>query len=395
MAIKVAVIFGGESVEHEISIISASQAIKALNKNKYEVIPLYISKERDFYYGPELMDVKNFRNLETLKQNATKVTLVKHEDGVHIEPVQHKVLYREFGRIDVAIPVVHGTNGEDGTLQGYLEMLKIPYAGCDVIAAGIGQDKAIMKQVLSYAGLPMSRWFWFYAHDFEDNKEELLNKVHEIGYPVILKPACLGSSIGIEFADNDEEFIKAVEETSQFDFKIVVEEVVQNLREINCSVLGSCFGCQPSVLEEVTNGDFLSFEEKYQKGAKSKKTGGSEGMASTARKVPADLPEDITNTIKDYAVKAFRTLGSAGVCRIDFMMNDETKQIYLNEINTIPGSLAFYLWKEEGVNFTQLMDALVNQAIDRTRRKAKMTFSYQTNVLETFQAGGAKGAKKL
>lgn len=394
MKIRVAVLFGGESVEHEVSIISASQAMNALNPEKYEVVPVYISKDRDFYSGPELRNVQTFTDMNTLKKNVPLVHLVKKDGKVVVEPLKKSFFKKtEEVVIDLAIPVMHGTNGEDGSIQGLLEMLKLPYAGCDVIAAGCGQDKSVMKHMLENSGLPLCPWTWIYGCDYDENKAEIKAKVAELGYPVVLKPACLGSSVGIVIAHNEDELDAAVEEAGQYDEKIVIEQMVQNLREINCSVLGDHFECRPSVLEEVTKGaEILDFKDKYLGSGKTKGAK-SQGMASASRIVPAPISEEMTEEIQSLAVKTFKVLGSSGVCRIDFMINDAIGQVYVNEINTIPGSLAFYLWKEAGMSFTELMDALVKQAIDRQRRREKRITSFDSNILSNFSASSAKGVK--
>ncbi|MEF9893362.1 MAG: D-alanine--D-alanine ligase family protein [Anaerorhabdus sp.] len=395
MKIKVAVLFGGESVEHEVSIISAKQAMEALDTEKYEIIPIYISKSRDLYCGEELRDLTQYKDMDALLAKVPQVVLVKKNQTVTIEPVKKGLFTKAINTIDVVVPVVHGTNGEDGTLQGYLEMLKIPYAGCDVVAAAVGQDKVVMKHMFETAKLPITPWFWFYGHEFEDKKDEYLNKAKELGYPLVLKPACLGSSVGIVIAHNEEEFIEGLEEAGTFDFKIVVEKMVDNLREINCSVLGSCFSAKASVLEEVgKNDEILSYKDKYQGGgSKGAKSQGSKGMASTTRIVPAPVSEEQTKKIQELALEAFHLLGSSGVCRIDFMMNGKTDEIMINEINTIPGSLAFYLWSPVDVDFTALMDELIRIALERHRKKEKMTFSYDTNLLQNYSESGSKGAK--
>ncbi|MFV0479338.1 MAG: D-alanine--D-alanine ligase family protein [Anaerorhabdus sp.] len=395
MKLKVAVFFGGESVEHEVSIISAKQAMEALDKDKYEVIPIYISKNREMYYGAKLLDLTQYKNMTTLLSKVQQVTLVKKNQKVIIEPVKKGLFSKELNTVDVAVPVVHGTNGEDGVLQGYLEMLRLPYVGCDVVSAAVGQDKVMMKVMFEKANLPMTPWFWVYAHQFKEKQSEILNQAQDLGYPLVLKPACLGSSVGIVIAHNEEEFIEGMKEAGSFDFKVVVEKMVENLREINCSVLGSCFSSRASVLEEVGKKDeILSYQDKYQGGSKGSKSSGSKGMASTTRIVPAPLNENQTKKIQKLALKAFQVLGTSGVCRIDFMMNGQTEEIMINEINTIPGSLAFYLWSPQGVDFTMLMDELIQVALDRYRRKEKMTFSYDTNLLQNYSESGTKGSKR-
>ncbi len=393
MKIKVAVFFGGESVEHEVSIISAKQAIEALDSEKYEVLPIYISKQRDFYYGEELKDLKNYRNLSELLKKVTQVTFVKRNQKVWIEPVKKTIFSKPLNTVDVAIPVVHGTNGEDGTLQGYLEMLKLPYAGCDVIAAAVGQDKVMMRHILENSGLPLTPWFWVYSHEVEEKQEMIFEQANALGYPLILKPACLGSSVGVTLIHKEEDLIDGIKEAGKYDFKVVIEKVVAHLREINATVRGSCFQASVGELEEVGHqDDILSYRDKYQGGAKGDAKG-SKGMASTARIVPAPIDEEKADVIKKLALQTFKVLGTSGICRIDFMMNDETKEIVVNEINTIPGSLAYYLWSPIGIDFTTLMEDLVKSALDRYRRKEKMTFSYDTNLLENYSETGTKGAK--
>lgn len=397
MKLNIAVFFGGESVEHEVSIISAHQAIEALDKNKYNVIPVYVSKERKLYVSDLLKDISNYKDLKQLISQCTQVSITSEDNRVVIRPVKPSLFGpKELGTIDVAIPVMHGTNGEDGTIQGFFEMLKVPYAGCDLYGAAIGQDKVLQKNVLSDNNLPITNWFWVYGSEMDTHQNEILDKVHRLIYPVIIKPARTGSSVGISIAHNDEEYLACFDEARQYDEKIITEKVVKPMREINCSVVGDSYSCVASVLEEVSSvsqDELLSFSDKYLGGGKSSKTQGSKGMASTARIVPAPLTDEQTRLVQQLAKETFRVLGTSGVCRIDFLMDADTKKVYVNEINTIPGSLAFYLWQAAGVSFSELMDKLVELALDRERRRSKMTFSYETNILSNFSASSAKGSK--
>ena len=397
MKLNIAVFFGGESVEHEVSIISAHQAIEALDKNKYNVIPVYVSKERKLYVSDLLKDMSNYKDLKHLISQCTQVSITSEDNRVVIRPVKPSLFGpKELGTIDVAIPVMHGTNGEDGTIQGFFEMLKVPYAGCDLYGAAIGQDKVLQKNVLNDNSLPITNWFWVYGAEMDTRQSEILDKVHRLIYPVIIKPARTGSSVGISIAHNDEEYLACFDEARQYDEKIITEKVVKPMREINCSVVGDSYSCVASVLEEVSSvsqDELLSFSDKYLGGSKSTKSEGSKGMASTARIVPAPLTDEQTRLIQQLAKETFRVLGTSGVCRIDFLMDADTKKVYVNEINTIPGSLAFYLWQAAGVSFSELMDKLVELALDRERRRSKMTFSYETNILSNFSASSAKGSK--
>ncbi len=397
MKLNIAVFFGGESVEHEVSIISAHQAIEALDKNKYNVIPVYVSKERKLYVSDLLKDMSNYKDLKHLISQCTQVSITSEDNRVVIRPVKPSLFGpKELGTIDVAIPVMHGTNGEDGTIQGFFEMLKVPYAGCDLYGAAIGQDKVLQKNVLNDNNLPITNWFWVYGAEMDTRQSEILDKVHRLIYPVIIKPARTGSSVGISIAHNDEEYLACFDEARQYDEKIITEKVVKPMREINCSVVGDSYSCVASVLEEVSSvsqDELLSFSDKYLGGGKSSKSQGSKGMASTARIVPAPLTDEQTRLVQQLAKETFRVLGTSGVCRIDFLMDADTKKVYVNEINTIPGSLAFYLWQAAGVSFSELMDKLVELALDRERRRSKMTFSYETNILSNFSASSAKGSK--
>lgn len=392
MKINVGVMFGGESVEHEVSIISAMQAIEALDKEKYNVFPIYISKTSDFYYSEKMFDVEFFQDLENAKKESSQVTFYKENDKAYMQAIKKKLFKNEKWNLDVMIPIMHGTNGEDGVIQGYLEMLNIPYSGSNTAASAVGQDKVLMKNVFSENNIPIVDWFWFYSFDFED-KEKWLNKAEEIGYPLVIKPANLGSSIGISIVENKEEFIEGSLLASEYDEKIVVEKAIKNLREVNCSALGDVYNLQTSIIEEVNMGkEILTFDDKYLKDGK--KTGSkSSGMASAARQVPANLSEELESKIHYLSKEVVRAINSSGVCRIDFLI-DEEENVFVNEINSMPGSLAFYLWKDKGISFTTIMDNLIKTAVDRKRRQEKMIYTYDSNILKNFSNNGAKGVKK-
>lgn len=391
MKLNVAVFMGGKSCEHEISCISAHQAIEALDKEKYEIIPVYISKNNDLYTGEALLDLANFYDLEELKKKLSKVTIYKDNNKTYLKPVNG--IFSKTKAIDVAFPVVHGTNVEDGSLAGFFEMMDLPYTSSNVLGSAIGQDKAIMKEVFEYENIPILNWFYFYEKDYKENRKELLEKAEKIGYPLVLKPANLGSSIGIEVIHNENEFDEKVKEAFSYDFKLVVEKMVEKLKEVNISVFGNIEEAQCSVIEEVVkNDELLSFKDKYEGGSKSSKkltlpTKGSKGMASTSRKVPADLTSEQEELIKTYALKAFKALNANGVVRIDFIIDDKKKKnsIYINEINTIPGSLAFYLWNELKIDFTKECDFLIKNALKMYRAKEKKTYSFDTNILDSYR----------
>ena len=407
MKIKVGVMFGGKSVEHEISIISAIQAMGYLDKEKYDVIPIYITKSNEFYVGEDIAKIESYTRLPELLKNSTRVILVKDENKVKLIRYPFKKLSSNFvDYIDIAFPVVHGTNVEDGTLQGYLNMLDIPFVGCDVLSSAVGMDKYVMKTVLKDNGIPVLDCKCFSDKEYDDDNDKVVNTIEsELSYPVIVKPVNLGSSIGISKAKNREELYTSLDTAFSYASKVLVENCGQNLKEINCSVLGDFEYAEPSECEEpVNSGDILDFSQKYigdgsAKGAKGgvkggvKSSGGSKGMATLKRKIPAEITDEQRDTIRKMAVDAFKCLGCNGVSRIDFMMNTESGEIWLNEINTIPGSLSFYLWEPIGVPYTKLLDKMISLALKREREKENITYAFDSNVLEGVKLGGTGGAK--
>jgi D-alanine-D-alanine ligase len=387
--IKVGVAFGGRSVEHEVSIISALQAMRALDKEKYEVVPLYISKQGVWYTGEKLTDIQNFRDMSALLADCQKIYFSQnHNDGLIVGTQPGGIFKKAFSeRVDVVIPVIHGTHGEDGCLQGLLELSGVPYAGPPVLGSACGMDKIVVKAILKEAGLPTPDYMWFYTYQWEDDSASLCGKaVERFGYPMIVKPANLGSSVGVSAVENEEQLREAVALAGSFTNRILIEKMVTPLREINCSVLGSPESQEASVCEEpMTGSKFLTYSDKYERD-------GSKGMSGALRKIPADLDQELAAKIQDYACRTFVALDAYGVCRVDFLLNAETNEVFINEINTIPGSLSFYLWEASGKTFTELMDELVRLALKRNRQKEKMIFSHTTNILAG--GGGFKGCKK-
>lgn len=394
MKINVGVFFGGKSTEHEISCISANQVINALDKKKYKVLPIYISKNNEFYCGDKLLDLANYSSfISNPEAHLTKVTIYKEGNRVVVKPTKHTIIDKKVGYIDVAFPVVHGTNVEDGTLAGFIQMLDIPFTSCDVLGGAIGQDKVIMKDIFKAEGVPMVNYFVVNGFDFEEKYNDYSKKATKIGFPLIAKPANLGSSIGIEVIKNKTEFKEKISNCLTYDFKVVVEKMISRLKEVNISVIGGVNGSQVSVIEEVTNG-FLDYDKKYLGGSKGSKkmptknpskTSASKGMASTSRKIPANITKAQKKTIEETALKVFNVLNANGCVRIDFMIDKKTGKVYCNEINTIPGSLAFYLWKENGIEFDQECELLIQNALRRFAKRENITYSFDTNILDNYR----------
>lgn len=408
--IKVAVIFGGSSVEHEVSIITAMQAAAALDRTKYDPVALYITKDRRFFTGGDLLDIEAYRDIPAALGRATQVTPVWENGRSYLMSYPPKTFGKgTFIEIDAALVAGHGTNVEDGTLQGLLEYWGVPYSGCDVTASACGMDKWVMKSLFKSAGLPCLDGILLNKTAYYADLEASLDNIEkQVGYPLIVKPSNLGSSVGISKANDREKLREAMETAFSYAAQVLVESAVQNLREINCAVLGDVDGAIPSVCEEPLNAtDILTFSDKYMGG--SSKTGaktgvkapakgaskGASGMASLSRKVPADLPEDVSARIQELAVRAFHAIGASGVARVDFLMDGVTGEVYINEINTAPGSLSYYLWEECGMSFTELTDRLISLALKKQRDKEKLTFSFETNLLANVKlpSGGKTGGK--
>lgn len=392
MKTNVGVFFGGRSVEHEISVISALQAINAFDQSKYNIIPIYISKQGRWYTGPLTLDVRNYKDMKSLCERSEEVfmrpeygdyKLYRANPGGGLFSKKNPV----YEELHVVIPVLHGSHGEDGMFEGLLETIGIPFAGCDTLSSANGMDKITMKMILRAEGIPVVDYVWFTDKEWIDNRDAIVDKIEgKLGYPVIVKPANLGSSVGIGKAADRQSLIEKVDNAEKFSQRIIVEHMIEDMMEINCSVLGDADDHQSSVCEEpISKGDFLSYEEKYGGGAKA-------GMQASEKKIPADIPVEMSEEICRMAGETFRVLSCHGVSRVDVMVDRKDNSIYVNEINTIPGSLSFYLWEESGISFTQLMDRLVALALKRKRETDRKTFTYDANIFA--MGGGVKGGVK-
>lgn len=403
MKIKVGVIFGGETVEHEVSIISALQAINKIDKDKYEVIPIYITKDGEWYTGYMLNDIEVYQDLSLIKRYSHNVVLYKNKGSYVLQ--KKKFPKKVVTDLDVVFPIVHGTNVEDGCLQGYLQTIGIPFVGSDVYASVVCQDKVYMKSIWKDAKIPVCDYTWFYDSEYRQDSETVIKKIEKLKYPVIIKPATTGSSIGIAVCNNQDELIQGIEDAIQYDKKILVEKLVPNLKEVNIAVMGNYEYQKVSEIEEVlSSNDFLTYADKYIGSGKGKLKGGikvptkssSKGMVSADRKIPADISDNMRKEIEKIAMDAFRVLGSSGNSRIDFLIDTKAEKVYINEINSIPGSLAFYLWDYKDIDFTELLDNMINIGVKSYKKRVSKTHSFETNILKGFaDNGGIKGMKGM
>lgn len=398
---NVAVIFGSRSCEHDVSIVSAMQLIEAAKAKGYPIIPIYISREGLWYTGEALTNIETFRHFNPMAKGITRVNLdVSANAGdLWAWPPQRAGLFAKVpapvAHIDVAIPVMHGMHGEDGTLQGLLEMANIPYASAGVLGSAIGMDKIAMKQILRDAGYPVLDFVWFTRDQLVREREAIIEKIEKtIKYPAFVKPASLGSSIGVSRADNREELGSALDLAASYDRRILVEVGIASPVEINCAALGYGEDVRASVCEmpvPSTGEKFLNFFEKYLRNAGTKGES-SRGMKSLSRVVPAPIGDELTQRIQTMTCEIFKLLDCRGTVRIDFIL-DENDMLFVNEPNTIPGSLAFYLWKECGVSFSDLVEKMIEGALQAHADKNRNVYAFDSTILQKV-AAGVKGAKR-
>ena len=408
--IKVGVFFGGKSVEHEISIISMIEATLRLNEEKYEIVPIYITKQGVMYTGEDLLDLEMYRDIPVLLKRCFKVAVVNDGKAVKVIRVPAPFIgKRVLNTIDVAFPIVHGTNVEDGTIAGFLNLLDIPYVGPDILASSLGMDKIAMKKVLKESGVPVVDYVGFYSKEYVKDEEKILKEIEEkLHFPLIVKPGNLGSSVGIKKVKNKTELEEAISFAMEFSDRIIVENCVSDLKEINCAVIGDITESEATECEEpILAGDILSYTDKYigdsktkggklgavkgaRKGGKlgARKGAGGVNNSQEGKKLPADIPNETRDEIQRLAKETFKVLGCSGIARVDFLIDQEINKIYVNEINTIPGALSWYLFEASNRKFEDVLEEVIDVAIRRYSDREKLTFSYDQNILAL--TGGVK-----
>ncbi|HML48578.1 MAG TPA: D-alanine--D-alanine ligase family protein [Clostridia bacterium] len=394
MAVRnMAVLYGSRSCEHDVSVVSAVQWMAAADPAKYNVIPVYLAHDGGWYTGASLRKLETYRSFDPARQDLTRV--LPDLSANACELIEYAPKAKLFGggsgrkvvaRIDVAVPIFHGLNGEDGSIQGVLELMNVPYTSSGLVGSAVGMDKIAMKQLFMGCGFPVLESVWFCRDAWEKDPKEALDSVEKaFAYPCFVKPANLGSSIGIGKATDRATLQTALEVAFSYDRRVLVEPSVEKPIEVNCSVMGFGSEITPSVCEmPVSWEEFLTFEEKYiagnQKGAKG-------GMANLKRQIPAPIDERLTEQIQALSCAIFRALDCKGVVRIDFLLEREGERLFVNEINTIPGSMAFYLWDAMGISYPQLIDRLVALADRAHQEKNRATFAFDSKILQSVQLG--------
>lgn len=385
----VGVIFGGRSVEHDVSIITANQVMRAFDQALYDVVPVYISRDGRWYTGAPLLELKNYDSEIISHKDVVPAVLspATQQHGLIVNPVSGRLSRSAVLRLDVVFPAMHGTHGEDGTLQGLLELADIPYVGCGVLASAVANDKITTKALLRQHDIPVVDGISFSRAEWLTDSDAVLARITDaLAFPVFVKPATTGSSIGIGRAADLTLLRASIDIAAHFDRRVLVEAAVTGGIEVNCAVLGGDKDLRASVLEQpVSWEEFLTYDEKYLRGG--------EGMKSAERIIPAPLSPALTAQVQDYALRAFRAIDGHGTARIDFLARPASGEIWLNEINAMPGSLAFYLWQETGMSMAELVHRLVALAREAHAEKRRTSFDYQTDLITLAAARGLKGTK--
>ena len=383
--LTIGVFFGSRSAEHDVSIVTAIAAIiKPLKVAGYTVVPVYISKDGKWYSDLKLADIKTFSSgdIDALLQKLKPVALVIG-DGLQI--VQSGIGGKKTP-IDVAFPATHGTHGEDGELMSIFELAVIPYVGCNPEASVIAMDKVLAKQVVEAAGLATPKYVWCSSREFLEDQKAVVQRASKLRYPLFVKPAHLGSSIGISKVDNETQLLNAIEVAVHYDDKVVIEEAVQNLIEVTLPIIGNDELILALLEEPIAKADgVFDFETKYMnQGKGGKKMGGATSGSQGYSKLPAELPGTLSESARELATAVYRTVGCSGIARIDMLIDSKQKKVYFNEINPLPGSLYAHNWRAAGISNVELVEKLVAFAVERHETQQKHSTVFSTNFLKQF-----------
>lgn len=384
---SIAVIFGGQSTEHDVSIVTAlASVIKPLELTKqYKVEAVYIAKDGSWFWDEKLKNIKLFQSgeIEDFMRKAPKVHLL-FDKGLTMVKSSQFAGRKMYHKIDIVFPAMHGTHGEDGDLMGLLEMANVAYVGCGVTASAIAMDKILSKQITSASGIDSTPWVWFYAKDLAQNPQHIIKDAKELNYPLFVKPAHLGSSIGISRVEKESELMNALEVAAHYDDKVIIEQGVVNLVEVTLPIIGN-EEPTPALLEQPLTKpeDFFDFDTKYMQGGKKGKNTGKAGAQGYSQ-IPADLPEDLYKKAEQVGLNVYKSLGCNGIARVDMLINSKTGKVYFNEVNPLPGGLYSHNWNKAGVSNVELVNKLVGFAEERWNTKQKLATSFSTNYLKQF-----------
>ena len=373
MKLKIGVIFGGCSVEHELSILTALQAMEQIDTDKYEFIPIYITKDLVWYASGLLRYIDSFNNFNLIDRYATKVNLVNKKGRFVLQTTG--LIKRELTEIHLAFPMVHGAGIEDGVIQGYLQMIGIPFVGNNIYSAVVSQDKILSKQILEFNNLPIPRYVWFFDNDYYKDKEALFKKIDKLEYPLIIKPATLGSSVGIEVINRKEELDSTIEKVLRYDRKIIIEEKIKDFLEYNISVLKTNDKLMLSAIEEcIVDREYKIFSDNYLTK--------SEEDNKVKKICPAKLDEKMEADIKKMATNAVSLFNNTGICRVDFLYDKKEKKLYVNEVENIPLCFSHHLWEEVNISYKELLNILIEDTIKNINKSSGKITTIDSNILK-------------
>lgn len=369
MKLSIGVIFGGRSLEHDLSVLTAIQAMDNIDKERYEVVPIYITKDLTFYSGGMLRYIDSYKDFRLIDRYATKVNLINKNGKFILQTTG--LIKRVYKEIHLAFPMVHGKYTEDGSIVGYLETLGIPVVGSDIYPSSLCQDKVFTKEVLNGNDIPVVDYVYFSDSDYKLDKEDIFKKIEELSYPLIIKPARLGSGIGIEIVNRKEELESSIEKAMKNDERVLVEEYIADRREFNMAVLLSKGKLIGSVIEEIIKDEPCNYYDKYRK----------DNEDDTFKRIfPADISKTLTEEIEKTSKKTYKVLALSGVARIDYVYDNKKKKLYVNEVNTIPNFFSHHLFDDKNIDYRELLGIMIKEAIDKIHKENDMVKDIEDNL---------------
>lgn len=369
MKLSIGVIFGGRSLEHDLSVLTAIQAMDNIDKERYEVVPIYITKDLTFYSGGMLRYIDSYKDFRLIDRYATKVNLINKNGKFILQTTG--LIKRVYKEIHLAFPMVHGKYTEDGSIVGYLETLGIPIVGSDIYSSSLCQDKVFTKEVLNGNDIPVVDYVYFSDSDYKLDKEDIFKKIEELSYPLIIKPARLGSGVGIEIVNRKEELESSIEKAMKNDERVLVEEYIADRREFNMAVLLSKGKLIGSVIEEIIKDEPCNYYDKYRK----------DNEDDTFKRIfPADISKTLTEEIEKTSKKTYKVLALSGVARIDYVYDNKKKKLYVNEVNTIPNFFSHHLFDDKNIDYRELLGIMIKEAIDKIHKENDMVKDIEDNL---------------
>ena len=369
MKLSIGVIFGGRSLEHDLSVLTAIQAMDNIDKERYEVVPIYITKDLTFYSGGMLRYIDSYKDFRLIDRYATKVNLINKNGKFILQTTG--LIKRVYKEIHLAFPMVHGKYTEDGSIVGYLETLGIPIVGSDIYSSSLCQDEVFTKEVLNGNDIPVVDYVYFSDSDYKLDKEDIFKKIEELSYPLIIKPARLGSGIGIEIVNRKEELESSIEKAMKNDERVLVEEYIADRREFNMAVLLSKGKLIGSVIEEIIKDEPCNYYDKYRK----------DNEDDTFKRIfPADISKTLTEEIEKTSKKTYKVLALSGVARIDYVYDNKKKKLYVNEVNTIPNFFSHHLFDDKNIDYRELLGIMIKEAIDKIHKENDMVKDIEDNL---------------